>query len=154
MKPFKIPLALESIIDTYPAAEDIVKAINVGNKDTCYALARLWLSEGIPFCFKSQPAIYEGLRFWLSRQLEIQAKEITIIGSGRQGYCLSPDENLGRAFGEHSDMDLSVVSQSLFERLKITFNKWHADYTRGDVLPRNEKEKEYWEDNAKRVQII
>lgn len=151
MKPFNIPKALGSLIDTYPTVETIVEAIKAGDRDTYSALARLWLSEGIPYCFRSRPAIYEGMRMWLSQQLKVHAKEITLIGSGRQGYSLSPDENLGRSFGEYSDLDLTAVSSVLFEQLEGVFNLWRADYLAGIVSPRHTQEKIYWEDNAMRV---
>jgi len=151
MKPFEIPKALQSVVDTYPTAETIIEAINAGEKDVCYTLASLWLSEGIPYCFRSQPAIYEEVRLFLSHKLKIYAKEITIIGSGRQGFSLSPGENFGRVFGEHSDLDLSAISSFLFEKLKNEFYKWRLDYTSGKISPRHERERVYWEDNAKKV---
>ncbi len=151
MKPFEIPNAIKSIIDIYPTAEDIVKAINNGEKDVRYILASLWLSEGIPYCFRSQPAIYEEVRLFLSQRLKICAKEITIIGSGRQGFSLSPGENFGRPFGKYSDLDLNAISSPLFEKLKREFERWKVDYTIGDVAPRNEFEKKYWKDNVERI---
>ena len=151
MKPFNTPKALDSLIDTYPPVETIVEAIKAGDRDTYSALARLWLSEGIPYCFRFRPAIYEGMRTWLSQQLQVHAKEITLIGSGRQGFSLSPDENLGRRFGEYSDLDLTAVSSVLFEQLKRAFNRWRADYLAGIVSPRHTQEKIYWQDNAMRV---
>jgi hypothetical protein len=151
MKPFNIPNALESFIDTYPDAETILRAIKIGDLNTRCALARLWLSEGIPYCFKSQPAIYEAVRLWLSHNLPVHAKEITLIGSGRQGFSLSPDEHFGRPFGDYSDLDFSAVSLSLFTQLERAFSRWLSDYLTGTVLPRNDREKKYWEDNARRV---
>lgn len=153
MKPFEIPSGLESIVETYPSVSSIVDAIKDGDKDTRDALARLWLSEGIPYCFKIQPAIYESFRLWLSRQLQVQAKEITLIGSARQGFSLSPGENLGRPFGDYSDLDLSIISPSLFEQMKKVFSLWLTDYRTRKVSPRNAKENKYWEDNAKRVPL-
>ena len=153
MKPFKIPTALESFIDAYPDAQTILKAIKAGDQDTRYSLARLWLSEGIPHCFKSQPAIYESMRLWLSRQLPVHAKELTLIGSGRQGFSLSPNEHFGRPFGEHSDLDWSAISPALFKQLKGAFKRWRNDYITGAVLPRNDQERGYWEENAKKVPI-
>jgi hypothetical protein len=151
MKPFNIPKALDSLTDTYPPVETVVEAIKSGDIDTYSALARLWLSEGIPYCFRFRPAVYEGMRMWLSQKLQFHAKEITLIGSGRLGYSLSPDENLGRPFGRDSDLDLTAVSSALFAQLEGAFNRWRADYIKGVVSPRNTRERKYWEDNAKKV---
>jgi hypothetical protein len=87
----------------------------------------------------------------MARRLNVQAKEITLIGSGRQGFCLTTGGNLGQAFGEHSDLDFTVISNILFQRLKETFDRWAADYSDGTVNPRNETERYYWDANKKSV---
>jgi len=151
MKPFEVPSVLGSLVETYPSVESIINVLEIDDKDARYALARLWLSEGIPYCFKSKPGVYESLRTWLSRQLQVRAKEITIVGSGRQGFCLSPGTNIGQVFGEHSDLDLTIISAPLFRQLEETFKQWRADYFGGIVSPRSEQEGEFWEANVESV---
>lgn len=151
MKPFEVLPALEPLREIYPSVSAILTAARGGDKHSRYAIARLWLSEGIPYCFKGRPGIYEALRDWLARRLDVHAKEITLVGSGRQGFCLSPGPDLGRPFGDHSDLDFSVIRQSLFERLKDSLVRWNADYASGDAVPRNEREKYFWDANSKCV---
>ena len=151
MRPFEISQALEPLLEVYPAAGVILEAARSGDRDARYAIARLWLSEGIPYSFKARPGVYEALRRWFARRLDVHAKEITLVGSGRQGFCLSPGTDLGRPFGNHSDLDLTVVRRSLFQRLADTFARWEADYTGGSVTPRNAREGRFWEDNSRRV---
>lgn len=151
MRPFDVSPALEPLREVYPSADDILAAARGGDRDARYAIVRLWLSEGIPHSFKARPSLYEALRRWLSLRLDVYAKEITIIGSGRQGFCLSPGSVLGRPFGEHSDLDLTVVSESLFRRLEAAFARWNADYAAGSVAPRHERERVHWEANKDSV---
>ena len=149
MQPFNVSAALDPLTEVYPPANVLLRAVKAGDRDARYAISRLWLSEGIPFAFKARPAVYEALRIWLARYLDIQAKEITIIGSGRQGFSLSPDQNVGRPFGPQSDLDMTVISSSLFQRLRAAFGRWEQDYTHGIVHPRNEREKALWGENQR-----
>src|SRR3990172_5025478 len=149
MKPFDVSAVLDPLTDIYPAADVLLGAAKAGDRDVRYAISRLWLSEGIPFAFRARPAVYEALRLWLSRRLNVQAKEITIIGSGRQGYSLSPDQNVGRPFGPKSDLDMTIISSSQFEHLRDAFGRWEKDYTHGIVRPRHEREKALWDENQR-----
>jgi hypothetical protein len=149
MQSFNVSSALSRITNPYPSLDEIAQVVHLDNRDARYALARLWLSEGIPYAFKSNPAIYEALRLWLARNIGVEPKEITLIGSARQGYSLSPDITLGRAFGPQSDLDLSAVSPVLFERIKQAYMRWQDDYTNGSAQPRHEREKHFWDENAR-----
>ena len=102
-------------------------------------VAGLWIPEGIPQIFSDCPAVYESLRTWLGDILSVDPKEITVTGSGRLGYSLIMDK-FGDPFGENSDLDLFVVSNDLFSRMKINFELWLLRYQNGDAVP-NEKEK-------------
>jgi hypothetical protein len=154
MLPFKVSPHIVTVRDTYPSAADIAHVAAYGGEESRLALARLWLSEGIPFAFREVPGIYEAIRAWLSIRLTVDPKEITIIGSARVGQALSPGESFGKPFSEKSDIDLSIVSLSLFERLRDEFNAWAYDYETDKVKPRNAREKTFWDDNLSRVPKI
>ncbi len=151
MKPFDVSPALAPLREVYPSADAVLTAAREGDRDARYAIARLWLSEGIPYSFRERPGVYEALRRWLAHRLDVHAKEITLVGSGRQGFSLSPGTHLGRPFGSHSDLDFTVVRQSLFERLEASFARWDADYIGGGVAPRHERERQLWEANRQSV---
>ncbi|OGD19402.1 MAG: hypothetical protein A2W03_15075 [Candidatus Aminicenantes bacterium RBG_16_63_16] len=151
MRPFEVSPALEPLRDVYLSADAILVAAREGDRDARYAMARLWLSEGIPYSFKARPGLYESLRRWLARRLDVHAKEITLVGSGRQGFCLSPGADLRRPFGEHSDLDLTVVSESLFQRMQADFVRWEGDFAAGSVAARRKRQRALWEANRKSV---
>ncbi|OFZ98688.1 MAG: hypothetical protein A3H35_08035 [Betaproteobacteria bacterium RIFCSPLOWO2_02_FULL_62_17] len=149
MHPFDISAVLDPLTEIYPSADVLLRAAKTGDRDVRYAISRLWLSEGIPFAFMTRPSIYEALRIWLARRLDVQAKEITIIGSGRQGYSLSPDKNVGQAFGPHSDLDVTVVSSRMYQSLADAFWRWEHDYTQRVVQPRHVHERSLWDENRR-----
>jgi len=151
MKPFEVPATIEGLRDISPDKALLLSVIRKGDNEARYYLAGLWLTEGIPYCFRLRPGLYESFRRWLAWRLNIQPKEITLIGSGRQGFCLSPGKEIGRLFAEHSDLDFTVVSSSLFFLLTSTFERWSKDYSAAIVTPRTERERFFWEANLASV---
>jgi hypothetical protein len=149
MRPFDVSPHLDSLIDTYPTAAGVARASTEGGRRARLALARLWLSEGVPFAFRERPAVYEAMRSWLASRLSVDPKEITLIGSARVGQSLSPSR-LGRPFSSASDLDLTVVSSDLFGKLAAEFNVWSYDYESGAVIPGNSRERRFWDDHLQR----
>ena len=122
-------------------------ALSGGTRRGREIVVRLWLTEGPPSAFRECPAIYEDLRGWLSSQLNIHPKEITLVGSARIGYSLAPPPEFGKPFGEHSDLDLSVISPQLFDRLVAAFGLFADDYRSGSLVPRSDHERTLWNAN-------
>ncbi len=151
MEPFKVSPHLSTLLDSYPDVKLIIDAAKNGGNPSKEAIARLWLSEGIPFAFKKSPALYEVVRVWLGTRLNVDPKEIHLSGSARIGQSLAPAK-LGTVFGIHSDLDLFVVSESLFDNVRDDFNKWSYDFEAGSVQPTNDTEKKYWVANNTRGQ--
>lgn len=149
MEPFKVSPHLSTLLDSYPDVKLIVDAAKNGGDLSKAAIARLWLSEGIPFAFRKTPALYEVIRVWLGNRLDVEPKEIHLCGSARIGQSLAPNK-IGKVFGEHSDLDLFVVSESLFGQVRTDFNKWSYDFETGQVNPGNEKERMFWVENNSR----
>ena len=149
MKPFEIVESMSALKSHYPDARTLINAAYKGGWQARVAIAQLWLTEGIPFAFSECPALYDSIRSWLSTKLDVHAKEISIVGSARLGESLNP-KKIGTPFNSASDLDLLVVSGSLFNQLQNEFNVWSNDYESGVIKPRHDPEKSYWMDNKKR----
>lgn len=149
MEPFTVPAPLRNLCDHYPDAVIVADIARKGGEQAKIALARLWLSEGIPFAFEKCPALYETVRTWLSARLSVEAKAISLTGSARLGSSLSPNK-LGKPFDENSDLDLFVVSKELLEKLIEDFQFWSSDFETGRAKPNNVNEEKYWRNNNER----
>ena len=136
---------LAKLTGAYPRADEVFAAAGVGKRERA-VLARLWISEGIPFAFRKCPGLYEEVRNWLAVGLELDAKQISVAGSGRLGYSLAPNRWGERYRSGSSDLDFFAVSASLFESLQGDFERWRADYMRGAVQP-SEGERRFWDAN-------
>ena len=66
LTPLEVPHSLETFADTPRSAHDFLTVANEGGLDACAALARTWISEGIPVAFKECPALYDSMRVWLA----------------------------------------------------------------------------------------
>lgn len=149
MEAFKVATPLKDLIGSYPDAQKIQQIAKSGGEPTREAIARLWLSEGIPYAFKECPAVYESLRSWIAVRLNVNPKNISITGSARLGQSLSPRQ-IGKPFSSESDLDIFIVSCDLFEKLRTDFNQWSFDFESGAINPSNERERGFWKDNYAR----
>lgn len=131
----------------FPSPDELAKTLARAPRAVREIVARLWLTEGFPSAFRTSPAVYENLRGWLASRLNVHPKEITLIGSARIGYSLAPPPEFGRPFGGRSDLDLSIVSSDLFQRVTSAFDSFSADYRSGAVTPRSPHERRIWDDN-------
>lgn len=152
MEPFRIPNSLRNLSGPYPSPDLVLDAAGRGGEPARIALARLWLSEGIPHAFLECPAVYESVRSWLSVFLSVDAKEIGIVGSARLGASIVPEKGL-QPFSPDSDLDLFIVSECLFNKLKEEFCQWSLAFESGKITARNAKENKYWLDNNRRIPI-
>jgi len=149
MQPFRITAPLQHLIEPYPPLESVLDAVSHGGEPALLSLARLWLSEGIPYAFRECPAIYESVRSWLGNWIGIHPKEISLTGSSRLGISLAPTK-LGKLLDQNSDFDLFIVSDSLFKELQEEFRKWSFNFESGITKPRNDREARFWVDNNAR----
>lgn len=149
MEPFKVSNHLINITGTYPKAQLILDAAKHGGESTRRAIVMQWLSEGIPYAFKGCPGMYESVRAWMATRLNTDSKKISITGSARLGQSLNP-KKAGASFGKHSDLDIFIVSNSLFCKLVENFNAWAFDFESGDINPSNNKELSFWKENLHR----
>ena len=88
-----------------------------------------YLFNGLPCYFKSNPQIHSQMIGGISEGLEVSPDDICVVGSARTGFSLSPYK-FGQPFGRNSDIDVVVVSSTLFDPSWIdilTFRQrnWH-----------------------------
>jgi hypothetical protein len=91
--------------------EDIREALR---RHSASDFASTYLLEPIPHVFSADMEGYVEWKGTLGRALDVDPRAIAIVGSASSGFSLRPGAGL-RAFGEHSDIDVAVVSQHHFE---------------------------------------
>lgn len=148
MKPFFLSNEGAALDVQHPNLQKVLALLRGSNISEIDGLCRLWISEGIPFCFQGRPMLYEVIREWTARRISIHPKELTIIGSGRIGYSLAPVPKLGREFGDHSDIDFAAVSPNLFDRACVELDMFRSDLQSGLIVPDTERKRVLWPEIA------
>ncbi|MCL2571595.1 MAG: hypothetical protein FWE11_04250 [Defluviitaleaceae bacterium] len=63
----------------------------------------------------------------VSQSLDISFNNIAIVGSSKTGCSLAPTKKLFRCFNEESDIDIAIVSDSLFHRFWKLFRDSYSE---------------------------
>ncbi len=119
--------------DSYPTVGEFEQLLTT---ESLADLVDKYLFEGTPYVFRDSPEDLDVLRNHLANRLGCEPQNIHVVGSGRIGFALNPD-NYPRRFGTKSDIDVVVVSDALFDRYWHTFLTWN--YPRRYRLSRPEK---------------
>jgi len=139
----------------YPSSKQLTQALfevlSKNDKESLEEFMKLWLTEGVPFVFKDIPILYERVRTLLSEKLDINFKEIFMIGSGKLGLSLDPKKFAEPFQYPESDLDFTIVNEGLFKNLEEDFWRWRKDYLEGRICPENAKEERFWRYNIRKV---
>jgi hypothetical protein len=106
--------------------------------------------NNVPYAFKHIPLLYEQIVQYLADEIGLDYIDIKLIGSAKTGFSISPKPNYGNPFSDKSDLDFSIINESLFHNLTIEFNLWVELYTNAEIVPKKAEEK-YWDENLKSV---
>lgn len=122
----------------------------IGNNEK-KSLVRHFIVNNSPFAFKDKPILYEQITQYIADKLQISPTEVKLIGSAKTGFSISPLPDYGKAFGQHSDLDFSIVNEELFMKLEDEFNDWAHQYKLNSIVATNQTEQRYWFQNLESV---
>ena len=141
-----MPFWSELVCEHYPQSD----IFNSGRKATITELkrfVRIILTEGIPFACVTCPMAYEFGRHRAAERIGVDPKQLSVTGSARIGYSLHPDK-FARAYDPaNSDIDLFLIDEECFVTLAQEYTDFLRLFESGKIVPRNEREKEYWTAN-------
>ncbi|WP_443946953.1 hypothetical protein ACJVDH_07545 [Pedobacter sp. AW1-32] len=136
-----------SISSCYSIPDDFKNYYNQIDKSEKKSLIRHFVVNNIPFAFRDKPMLYEQITQYIADKLQISTSEVKLIGSAKTGFSISPLPDFGRAFGQHSDLDFSIVNEDLFNNLNNEFNDWSDLYKTKQIKANNDTEEGYWNQN-------
>ena len=95
----------------YPTKEEFKEFLRTREMD--------WILDhhvfsGLPFYSSDQPKVHKQVSRAISKGLNVPLSDICVVGSARIGFSLSP-LRFGEPFSPFSDIDIIVVSPSLFD---------------------------------------
>jgi len=100
--------------------EEVIEYLNTNSEQEIYYKYLLgqdvWYFQSLGDDFSSS---YDVFKKFISQKLRIPFNNVSIVGSAKTKFSFSPDKEF-KEFGDHSDFDLILVSQSMY------FNLWQA----------------------------
>lgn len=115
--PFEIHDESSSFANKHYPDLETLKKVTLINRNERAEIVRLYFTEGIPYAFINNPVLFEKIRVWLGKHIEVNPKTISLTGSGRIGYTLNPNKEQGKKFSNSSDLDFIIVDKELFIKL-------------------------------------
>ena len=77
-----------------------------------------------PYVFQKEPDHSGLLKNLLASRLHVTVDDIAVMGSALTGFSLNPN-NYPRPLSDRSDIDVIVISQTMFDEAWGTVLKWH-----------------------------
>jgi len=105
---------LSTLVSSSTLKPDQLKALLIA-MDNFDVLAKVFLLEGLPFVFSNSPMKYLIFREQVADRFEIGYQDVCIVGSAKLGFSPSA-QKFGVPFSETSDVDVVVISHSLFDQ--------------------------------------
>jgi len=105
----------------YPSVEEFTDILLRQPLDE---IVQEYVFQGVPYVFRNQPETVTLLFRHLRSALDLTEQNITIVGSAKIGFSLSP-HNFPRNFSDESDIDVLIVDERLFDQVWSTVLKWH-----------------------------
>ncbi len=136
-----------NIADVYTNPKDFFTNFSNIHYSERDSFLRHSLINNVPYVFKLKPLLFEQITQYLADNLNISPSGIKLIGSGKTGFSISPPPNYGNPFTANSDLDFSIISESLFLNLKGEFESWADQFEEGILVPQNKKQETYWPQN-------
>lgn len=140
-----------SISSSYSVAEEFKELYNNIDEKEKNSFVLHFFVNNIPYAFKDKPILYEQIKQYLSDILHVSPIEVKLIGSAKTGFSISPLPDYGKAFGQHSDLDFSIVNEELFRLLEYEFHVWAELFKIKQIKANNSTEEGYWLKNLENV---
>ncbi len=148
---FNLSEPSERITNIYATPDDFKDFYHAISENEKRSVIRHFIINNVPYAFKEKPILYEQLVQYLADKLQISTNDIKLIGSAKTGFSVSPLPDYGRRFGQHSDLDFSIINEDIFFSLEREFNNWADQYNNKTIFPNNARQESFWNSNLYEV---
>lgn len=116
-QPFTYYKANKGVTDPQLTHDELQAELPNLDKADLVMFVRAYVQERTPAAFASVPMLWEAVREWFAKRLEVHPREIGLSGSAQSGFSLNAKKR-GVPFDPYSsDLDLFVVSENCLARL-------------------------------------
>lgn len=90
-------------------------------------------------CAVISPEEYFKLRSTVAENFQLHPNDVLVVGSGKLGFSIAPHKRY-RPFGDYSDLDVVIVSESFFD---IVWRDLHRYSAKGGYWEKHDEFKKY-----------
>jgi predicted nucleotidyltransferase len=133
----KLPIVDESYI------AEMIERFKAALRDqslTEKLIVQKYIIHGTPYIFKDNENKYFDLKHEIATNFNEHFECVRMIGSAKLGFSIAP-RKLWRSFSDESDIDIAIISQSIFEQFWIDLYDFNISLT-----SRTEKEQKSYRD--------
>ncbi len=105
-------------------------------QETPEKIAEDHILRGDVYIAQKHPYVLNTLRRHLCPRFGLEQENVIIVGSAKMGFSLDPN-SFPRSFSENRDIDVLVVSETLFDTYWHTMLRWHYP-RRPERLPQSD----------------
>ncbi|WP_049802495.1 hypothetical protein [Gloeothece verrucosa] len=78
-------------------------------------IVQKFITHGTPYIFRDNEDSYFDLKYEIAQHFSLESPEmVRMVGSAKLGFSIAP-KKLWRKFSEESDIDMVIISRSVFE---------------------------------------
>ncbi|MFA6314283.1 MAG: hypothetical protein WC681_22605 [Sterolibacterium sp.] len=127
-QPFTYYKSSKGVTDPQVTHDELQTELPNLSKTDLIMFVRAYVQERTPAAFASQPMLWEAIREWFAKRLEVHPREIGLSGSAQSGFSLKSTKR-GVPFNPNSsDLDLFVVSENYISRLDRELRRECQDF--------------------------
>lgn len=146
--------ALAKVKGQYIAPEDFLKYYSKLDDIERKSLVYHYIMDNAPYAFNEvyeKPLLFEQVKQYIAHVIGIDINHIKLIGSTKTGFRMDKND-YGTPYSKISDLDFMIIDEKVFLDLAYEFKTWKEAYLeKGELLPKNDTEKMYWEENINRT---
>ncbi|MHC5914831.1 MAG: hypothetical protein ACYTXE_28435 [Nostoc sp.] len=101
-------------------------------------IVQKYIIHGTPYIFKDNESKYFDLKHEIATHFKEHFESVHMVGSGKLGFSIAP-KKLWRPFCDESDIDIAIISRTIFERFWIDLYDFNIGLT-----SRNQEEEKYY----------
>ena len=112
---------------------EIFKSALKDRSQTEHFIVQKYITHGTPYIFKDNEDLYFDLKYEIANEFELKSPEmVRMVGSAKLGFSISPKKVWQHFSEDKSDIDMVIISRSIFEDFWTELYDFNIDLTYRD----------------------
>lgn len=109
---------------------EIFKSALGDRSQTDHFIVQKYITHGTPYIFKNNEDLYFDLKYAIANKFGLKSPEmVRMVGSAKLGFSISPKKVWKHFSEDDSDIDMVIISRSIFESFWTELYDFNIDLT-------------------------